>query len=452
MSHSVRVGGNGLSVVAPPRPVAETEAGVVGAMADGESETAVAGLRLLAEVSTVVGSSLDGEDVLRRLARLVVPELADWCVVDLIGEEMRRVALVHRDPDVRPAPYTAGMTLPAPDPVAASPVERVLAGEGPLVVTDFPAARSPLGREHRQLIDAFGAHTEVLVPLRVRGRVLGVLGLVRTSPERPVTDEDLGLIQDIAHRAAIALDNARLYASVRGAAQDFQRALLPHLPDLGPLELAARYLPAQDEVEVGGDWYDAFVLPDGAAALAVGDVCGHDQTAAVDMSKLQNMLRALAWDRAEPPSGIVRRLDVLMDLLGAKTATAVFGRLHGPDGGPWSWTWSNAGHLPPLLLTPDARTRYLGGDPDLMLGTGVPMPRTDRTETLRPGCTLLLYSDGLVERRGESLSRGMVRLRQQLALRAREPVETLCDALLESMVPQRGDDVVLLALRVPEGG
>ncbi|MBV2365727.1 PP2C family protein-serine/threonine phosphatase [Streptomonospora nanhaiensis] len=412
----------------------------------------MAGLRLMAEVSTVVGSSLDGEVVLRRLARLVVPELADWCVVDLIGDELRRVALVHRDPDVRPAPYTAGMVLPAPGPVPGRAVERVLAGEGPLVSTEFPAADSPLGREHRQLIDAFGAHTEVLVPLRVRRRVLGVLGLVRTSPERPVTAEDLELIQDIAHRAAIALDNARLYASVRGAAHDLQRALLPELPDLGRLETAARYLPAQDEAEVGGDWYDAFVLPDGAAALAVGDVCGHDRAAAVEMSKLQNMLRALAWDHQDPPSGILRRLDALMDYLRARTATAVFGRVDGPDGGPWTWSWSNAGHPPPLLLAPDGRTRYLGGAPDPLLGTGVPLPRTDRTEALRPGRTLLLYSDGLVERRGESLSRGMVRLRQQLALRAREPVGALCDSLLECMVPEPEDDVVLLALRVPGGG
>ncbi|GAA3738705.1 serine phosphatase RsbU (regulator of sigma subunit) [Spinactinospora alkalitolerans] len=407
-------------------------------------------LTLMAEVSTALGSSLDGDDVLRRLTRLLVPQLADWCTASLLGDRLRRVALVHRDPGAVP-PDTEGV-LPPPDPLSESPVERVLAGEGPLLVTEFPEAATPLSRAHKELTDALGAHTEILIPLRARRRILGSLSLVRTDPERPLTEADFALVEDLAHRAALALDNARLYAAQRDTAHDFQRALLPELPDIGRLRLAARYTPAQAGAEVGGDWYDALVLPDGATALTVGDVSGHDLAAAVQMSKLQSMLRTLVWDHREPPSAIMRRLDSLLQYLPSipQTATVVYGRVEGGAGGPWQWHWANAGHLPPLLVTDEGVTRYLDAGHGVLLGVDDTLARLDARTDLPPCSTLLLYTDGLVERRGEFIERGMVRLRQQAALLARESVDAFCDGLLESMVDTPEDDVVLLALRIPE--
>ncbi|TDQ54183.1 PP2C family protein-serine/threonine phosphatase [Actinorugispora endophytica] len=426
------------------------DAGDTGNGLDGVLEQALSRLILLAEVSTVLGSSLDGDDVPRRLARLLVPQLADWCEVDLLEDGLYRAALVHRDSDTV-LPPEAERALPDPDPLSKSPVERVLAGEGPLLVEEFAAAATPLERAHRELTDALGARTEILAPLHVRQRVLGVLSLVRTDPEHPLTKDDLALVEDVARRAGLALDNARLYAAQRDAAQDFQRALLPVLPAVDHLKLAARYTAAQVGAEVGGDWYDAFVLPDGVTALAVGDVSGHDLAAAVQMSKLQNMLRALAWDNVEPPSGVMRRLDGLFQYLSdERTATAVYGRVEGPVGGPWHWRWCNAGHPAPLLVTHEGKTRYLTEGHGVLLGFDASYQRRDAREALPPLSTLLLYTDGLVERRGELLDRGMARLRQQAALLAREPVDAFCDGILAGMPTVPEDDVVLLALRVPQ--
>ncbi|MUL41146.1 SpoIIE family protein phosphatase [Streptomonospora sp. PA3] len=416
---------------------------------DEDVERSLSGLRLLAEAGTVLGSSLDPEDVLHRLARLMVPALADWCVANYVSEHVRRVAVVHRDPNVE-APTSLLGTLPDPDPLASTPLERMLAGEGPLVFTETSEATSALGRAHRELTEALGTCTEILVPLRARRRVLGGLVLVRTTRDRPVTDDELVLLEDLAHRAGLALDNARLYSAQRDAAQNFQRALLPDLPFLEHVQLAARYAPAQEGVEVGGDWYDAFILPDGAVTLTVGDVSGHDLSAAVQMSKLQSMLRTLAWEHQEPPSAIMRRLDGLLEYFSAHTATAVYGRLERDSaGGPLVFHWANAGHFPPLLITAEGTTRFLPHGEDVLLGVGVDWERDDARAKLPSGATLLLYTDGLVERRGEDVDRGMVRLRQQAALFAGEPPADLCDGLLSQMSDSSEDDVVLLAVRAP---
>ncbi|MFD0773094.1 PP2C family protein-serine/threonine phosphatase [Streptomonospora algeriensis] len=417
----------------------------------GDEERSLSGLRLLAEAGAVLGSSLDPDDLLHRLSRLTVPELADWCVADYVGEHVRRVAVVHRDPGVElPDDLLGKLPDPEPvDPASSSPLERMLAGEGPFVFTDRSEVTSALGQAHRDLTDALGTGTEILVPLRARRRVLGGLVLVRTTHDRPVTESELVLLQDLAHRAGLALDNARLYSAQRDAAQNFQRALLPALPDLKQVELAARYAPAQENVEVGGDWYDVVVLPDGVPAVTVGDVSGHDLTAAVEMARLQNMLRTLAWEHQEPPSAIMRRLDGLLEYFSAHTATAIYARLNGGGGEPLTFHWTNAGHYPPLLVLEDGTSRFLEEGYDVLLGVGGDWDRADARVELPRGATLLLYTDGLVERRGEEIDRGLVRLRQHAAQFAGESPDVLCDGLLSHMSESSGDDIVLLALRAP---
>jgi serine phosphatase RsbU (regulator of sigma subunit) len=272
---------------------------------------------------------------------------------------------------------------------------------------------------------------------------------VRGRDAEPFADEDVTLLTEIGHRAGLALENARLYAQQRGTAEQLQRSLLPDLGGLRRLDLAARYVPARPDAEVGGDWYDAFPLPDGSTVLAIGDVVGHDLTAAVRMAQLRNMLRALAYDSGEPPAGVMRRLDRAMQgLSSTELVTSVVVRVH-PAGRPWTAEWTNAGHPPPLLTGPDGTSRLLEDALAPVLGVAPDIPRANARTELPPGSTLLLYTDGLVERRGEDIERGLTRLRQHAARLAHLPVHRFCDELLDSLIDLPQDDVAVLALRAP---
>ena len=240
----------------------------------------------------------------------------------------------------------------------------------------------------------------------------------------------------------------RRYAQQVAVAVALQRSMLTDVPDLSPLKVAARYVPATEAVEVGGDWYDAFALPDGATALVVGDLAGHDIQAAVSMGQARNVLRALAIDRREPPGQLLDRLDaVLSHLQIGQTGTCVYAQLDEQDGG-WRAQLANAGHPPPLLIADRAAT-VLASRPELLLGAGADRPRSTATVALPPGATLLLYTDGLVERRDRSLGHGLAALRSAAVELADRPVEELCDELLARFAAAPDDDVCLLAVRTP---
>jgi serine phosphatase RsbU (regulator of sigma subunit) len=215
--------------------------------------------------------------------------------------------------------------------------------------------------------------------------------------------------------------------------------------------MIARYLPAPDASQVGGDWYDAFRLPDGSTALAIGDVVGHDLEAAAGMAQVRNMLRAYAWSRQEPPSRIVERLDeAVTHITNVPMATMIFAHIEEADDGHWEVSWTNAGHPPPLLITRDGLTRYLTDGHGILLGTGAREARPDATAALPPGSTLLLYTDGLIEAPGHSLDEGLNRLRQHAAALAHRPLPSFTDQLLSRVRPtDNDDDVALLALRTP---
>ncbi|CAM5276934.1 hypothetical protein SCANM63S_05455 [Streptomyces canarius] len=248
----------------------------------------------------------------------------------------------------------------------------------------------------------------------------------------------------------MALDNARLYQRQRAVAETMQNHLLPQMPRVPGLQMAVRYLPAPDASQVGGDWYDAFTLSDGSTALAIGDVVGHDLEAAAGMAQLRNMLRAYAWSQQEPPSRIVQRLDeAIMPITDVTMATLVLARLTRTDDDNWQLTWTNAGHPPPLLVTRDGLADYLTEGHSLLLGTGARATRPDATVLLPPGCTLLLYTDGLIEAPGHTLDEGLSRLRQHAAALAHRPLPSLTDQLLRRVHPPGLDDVALLALRTP---
>ncbi|SFY47583.1 PP2C family protein-serine/threonine phosphatase [Streptomyces sp. F-1] len=414
------------------------------------SEVAAARLRLLADVSRALASGLDAEESLRRLARLVVPQLADACVVDVVeGEGVRRLTVTDRDAD-RALRVLSGGVLPGPDDSACA-LAKVLRGAGPVLVTDFGTTdpNDPLRSAQWSLYRTLGARSALIVPMRVRRQELGALTFVRRT-ETPFDEQEQALAADLGHRAALALDNARLYAMQEHTAEQLQLSLLPDLTGLPHLQLATSYLAARERAEVGGDWYDAFPLPDGSAVLAIGDVVGHDLAAAVRMGQLRNMLRALAYDRGDDPAGVMCRLDrVMQGLTGIELVTAVIARIETPAAGPWRLTWTNAGHLPPLLARPDGHTALLEEGHAPILGVDPELPRETASVVLPSGSTLLLYTDGLVERPGEDIGRGLTRLRQHAAALAGEPLPVFRDELLGRMSDVQHDDVAVLALRVP---
>ena len=217
------------------------------------------------------------------------------------------------------------------------------------------------------------------------------------------------------------------------------------------LMLAGRYQGARNPSGSGGDWFDAFVLPDGTAALVLGDVAGHGALAAATMMQLRTLLRGFAVSHEVAPSEVLRRLDrffVQLDL--GLLATAFFGWVQADPAGGLVLRWCNAGHLPPILLTSDGETTMLDGRDDLLLGLEIESNRTDLSLRLPPESTLLLYSDGLVETRTEDLDTGLARLRAAARSLSRHGVAELCDELVSALAGNNPyDDVTLLAVRVP---
>ncbi|MFI9772876.1 PP2C family protein-serine/threonine phosphatase [Streptomyces sp. NPDC052415] len=413
-------------------------------------------LTLLAETTTAMTSTLDSYAAVRRVCRILVPQLADWCAVDLLDDagRLRRVSVVHRNPDILPVGGLTGLLPDIPeDPVG--PLSRALIGAGPLLLTagDIPSpgkAADPLHARQLELFDQFGTHTAVVAPVRARRQVLGALTIGRSADRAPLTDDDLAMVEDLTHRIALGVDNARLHRETQHIAERLQRSLLPTLPKTGPLQMAARYAPAAVTAEVGGDWYDSFPLPSGSTTMIMGDVTGHDLRAAITMSQLRNMLRGIGCDRQEPPGHILHRLDLAHDILYPQaTATCLYALLDQDGNAGWTITYSNAGHPPPLLVTREGDTHYLRGGRGLLLGVDPSLPRHHATETLPARSTVLMYTDGLIERRGEDLNHGMTRLRQHAAALAREDLDTFCDEVIVGKATDHADDIALLVARTP---
>ncbi|MBD0420092.1 SpoIIE family protein phosphatase [Streptomyces sp. TRM S81-3] len=287
------------------------------------------------------------------------------------------------------------------------------------------------------------------VAISVRGRIYGNLYLSEREDGQPFDRHDEGVVRALAGTAGVAIENARLYQQVRNSAEQFQRLLLPRLPDLRPFAAGAAYRPASAPAAVGGDWYDAMLLPDGACAVVIGDVVGHDLRAAADMAQLRNMLRTLSYDPAVPPSTSLARLDRILQVVDeAPLATALLARLE-PADGAWQLHWSSAGHPPPLLLLPDGRVRYLHTEPGVPVGVAVDLPRPDHSQAVPVDSTVVLYTDGLVEIPGQPLDRGLDALAVTAARYAGRTPEELCRALAENHPSDGHDDMAVIALRTP---
>ena len=249
-----------------------------------------------------------------------------------------------------------------------------------------------------------------------------------------------------------------LYARSRRVARTaitLQRSLLSEPPDPDHLDVAVRYVPATRDSQVGGDWYDVFQQPDGATVLVIGDVVGHDTEAAAGMGQLRGLLRGIAYDSPDSPSGVLTRLDRAIAGLELETmASVLVARLEQTPAevaqGITRLRWSNAGHLPPVVVDADGRVEVLdGARADLLLGVEPSAPRHDHEVTVSRGATVVLYTDGLVERRDQLFDTGVHQLRDELRTLWQAPVDEVVDQLLARMVRDRAeDDVALVAVRL----
>ncbi|MEU9442246.1 GAF domain-containing SpoIIE family protein phosphatase [Streptomyces sp. NPDC048304] len=391
--------------------------------ARAEAERARRLLTFLGDASAAITASLSPTAVLRRLSELLIPEYAADLDVWLFDED-HDDERPHRVREHSAAAVAAARTG---RPQHAAPHPGNLPGIGDLP----PSALSP---ERPLLAIPLGAHS-----------LLGVLTLAAPGPR--FDPDTCVMLVELARRAGIALDNARRYERYRDTADTLQRAQLTDLPAVPGLLLAARYLPATQGLNIGGDWYDAFLQPDGSLLAVIGDVTGHGLHAAVVMGQLRTALRAYAVDNSTPGQILTRLHHMLRHLQPDLYATALAARFR--PGEP-EVVWASAGHPPAVVRGADGTVRVLGDKPGVMLGIPVTYTYADHVADLQPGSSLVLYTDGLVERRAQGIDPGIERLGRALgALSAPEleqDLDAAADALLKPLLhdSERDDDVCLL--------
>ncbi|MDN4175675.1 SpoIIE family protein phosphatase [Nocardioides sp. SOB77] len=440
---------------------------------------AAARAALLSEVTAALTDTLDGEEAVGRLAQMLVPVLGDWCVVTLVAgadaavdarlttnwrRRLRDVGWWHADPDRRDLVerYTA-VRIPAL--ADTSFVAETLQRNKPVLIADHAAERVGevlVPGEARELARRLAPESAVVVPLRGRNRTAGLLTIFRDQGRPGFTPEDLDTLSELAGRAGLALDNARLYTEQRNLAEGLQRSLLTAPPEPDHVHVAVRYAPAAAAAQIGGDWYDAFLQPEGGTVLVIGDVVGHDTEAAAAMGQVRGLLRGIAVTTGEGPADVLRRVDAAMQALQIETtATAVVARLEQTpeevEQGVTRLRWSNAGHPPPVVVMPatDGEAPQVETlhaiETNLILGMNPDTQRDEHIITLPRGATVLLYTDGLVERRGQLIDEGVDRLRLVAAelVTAGFDLDDFCDELLSRMAPDaRDDDIALVAVRL----
>jgi PAS domain S-box-containing protein len=412
------------------------------------------GQRFLAEASHILATSLDYEGTLRTVARLAVPAVADWCAVDLAaGDDIERVAVEHVDPARVELARQLQQRYPS-DRDADTGVYAVLRHGRSELYRDIPdemLVQAARDEEHLELIRSVGLRSAMVAPMTLRDRVMGAITFASAESGRRFDEQDLALAQELALRAAAAVENARLYEAASAIASTLQASLLPPvLPELPGAELAAAYRPAGRGLEVGGDFYDVFSVTEDQWYLVVGDVCGKGAEAAAVTALARYTIRAAAV-RRRSPAAILRWLSDAMLQQNAgdgRFCTIACAYLDLGQATP-RVTVACGGHPLPLLVRADGSTEEIGAAGTL-LGL-VPEPDLqDRSAELRPGDTLLLYTDGLTEAGAPEQIWGP----DELAKAASEAVDGAVGAMVNRLVeaaigqlPAVRDDVAVLALR-----
>jgi putative methionine-R-sulfoxide reductase with GAF domain len=385
-------------------------------------------LRRLLAVTDAALSQLDIDDLLTELTArtrdLIGTDTATILLLEPPGRELVATAATGLEEEVR-----QGARVPLGEGFAG----RIAATGEPLVIdrVDRTTVVNPI------LVDE---HLAVMagVPLSFAGRIVGVLH-VGSRTRRVFTDSDIDLLRMVADRAAMAAE-ARLSRVERQTTIALQRSLLPaRPPEVRGLDVAARYIPG-NQVGVGGDWYDLFALPSGHVGVVIGDVAGSGLRAAVIMGRIRSALRAYALETLDP-ADVLTRLDRKIQLFEPDAmATAAYAVI---DPARRTVAMSTAGHLPPILLDADGHTRLMAGATDLPLGAYPNAPR--RSTLISMPEAFLLYTDGLVERRGERLDDNIAHLVQSLTLDRADELCTRATAVLHET--SGGDDVAVIAIR-----
>lgn len=344
----------------------------------------------IADAAAILDASLDRRTTLQALADLGVPSVADWCAVDMLDPagRLQTVSIAHRDPE-RVAATREARRLHGPTPGASQGAYRVLRSGQPELDTDLAEGDDPDG------LHALGAHSAIIVPLAARGRILGVVTLALSEPDRRYGRADLMVTHDLVKRAALAIDNARLYEERSDVARALQESLLPAaLPEVDGVELAARYRPASLDVQVGGDFYDVHTDDAGGLRLIVGDVCGKGAEAAALTALARYTMRAVG-DFARTPEAVLRALNDAMrrQVADYRFVSVVYCQLLADRR---TLRVVCAGHPPPLLLRADGSATAIAAR-GWLLGIHDRPPLETAELEVGPGDALVAYTDGVLE-------------------------------------------------------
>lgn len=421
-------------------------------------------MALLDEANRSTGSTLDLRQACQSLADLLVPRFADYAAVDVGDPEgtlrvpserhplrMRRIALTTT-PDLREVSLPLGRLGEAIVYRTGTPMARVLSSRRPLVLShpdDVAMLQFSLPSERKARFRRMGAHSGIYLPLAVHEELVGAVVVFRAGDSPPLTAEDVELLGDLVDRAATGIAHAVRYTREHETAVEMQRAFLNSPTVTGPgVETLGRYLPAGAGAEVGGDWFDTLALPHGRTLLVVGDVMGHGIRAASAMSEYRSVLRTLAIQSSTPDFVLLQAERTVLTLELDRVATCLLALL---DPRRECVTFSNAGHVPPLLVAPDGTRTLLSLPvaPPLGVGLGsfsattVPMPA---------GSVLLLCTDGLIERRDRDIGTGLHAL-ANLPLAPTAPLPALLDTVTAHLDPSASEDdvAILLARTKPMG-
>jgi GAF domain-containing protein len=414
---------------------------------------------LLERAGHQIGTTLDIHRTAGELAALAVPGLADRIAIDLLDEvlqgenprDVRAGADVVRlcRVAVRDLKTGAKVNFEVGDlitaPLTSSAAAAVWRGKPLLARNPAEISRQvTYTPSHAEALLARGVHTRMVVPLIARGVTLGVATFSRAEHPEPYDEADVRLVSDLASRAAVHIDNARLYTREHHTAVTLQRSLLPRdIPQVTGLQIAYRYEPANRAAEVGGDWFDVIPLNTGQAALVVGDVTGHSIHAAAIMGQLRTTTATLARLGC-PPEEIMGQLSGVVAGHGEETGATCLYALYDPASRRCRLT--SAGHLPPALRHPGGTVEFIDVPGGVMLGAGPSRYPAVDTE-LSPGSVLALYTDGLIEHPGQDISTGMSRLTRTLAASPARSLDQLCDSVLAGLGPRAHDDIALLLAR-----
>ena len=407
-------------------------------------------LTFLMRAGALVAATRDRDELLGQIVKLVVPALADCCVVFLptAAGALLASAVGHTDPaqavqlaELRAHPIapTGPMLSQRAYTFATTQLSRDATAEMPAWARAEPDAMG--------IVKLMRPRSAISTPLVAERGPVGVISLYRGAGRPQFTQTDVSVVEELGRRLAAGLANTDTFAREHAIAETLQRALLPDaLPQIPGLDLAVRYLPATEGAAVGGDWYDAFPLADGRVGLVIGDAAGHNIASASTMGQVRNLLRAYAIDDPDPGSALQRTNAAVARLLPDALASVVYAVLDPATG---DLNYANAGHPPPIISTSAGQAEYLDDAVGTMLGASASTDFTAGHRRLPSGARLLCYTDGLIEDRRRDIGEGLSTLAETLRRSLSGSAEQTCATVQAALVgTARQDDICLLTARL----